>query len=178
MKRLIMCEGPNELGIMRILLDNDKLIFGEDDLIGLEPYHARQIVSNGQVRTQLNMYPGNDVIVMRVGDVQNETLKIPDDYKEKIIKVEKYCTKPELEMLLIISEGLVAEFDKTKSSVSPKEFAKQRIRCGRKKYDNSTQFYVDYYGSEPDALVDAIKEYKRIKGTHKKDELYLADLLK
>ena len=72
MKRLIMCEGPNELGIMRILLDNDKLIFGEDDLIGLEPYHARQIVSNGQVRTQLNMYPGNDVIVMRVGDVQNE----------------------------------------------------------------------------------------------------------
>ena len=55
MKRLIMCEGPNELGVMRILLENDKLIFGEDDLIGLEPYHARQIISNGQVRTQLNM---------------------------------------------------------------------------------------------------------------------------
>lgn len=96
MKRLIMCEGPNELGIMRILLRYDKLIFGEDDLIGLEPYHARQITSSGQVRTQLNMYPGNDVLVMRVGDVQNETLKIPIDYKEKIFKVEKYCTKPEL----------------------------------------------------------------------------------
>lgn len=178
MKRLIMCEGPNELGIMRILLENDKLIFGEDDLIGLEPYHARQITSNGQVRTQLNMYPGNDVLVMRIGDVQNETLKIPEDYKEKIIKVEKYCTKPELEMLLIISEGLVAEFEKTKSNVTPKEFAKQHIRCGRKKYDNSTQFYNDYYGLNPDALVEAIKEYKRIKGAHKKDELYLADLLK
>ena len=178
MKRLIMCEGPNELGIMRILLENDKLILGEDDLIGLEPYHARQITSNGQVRTQLNMYPGNDVLVMRIGDVQNETLKIPEDYKEKIIKVEKYCTKPELEMLLIISEGLVAEFEKTKSNVTPKEFAKQHIRCGRKKYDNSTQFYNDYYGLNPDALVEAIKEYKRIKGAHKKDELYLADLLK
>lgn len=178
MKRLIMCEGPNELGIMRILLENDKLIFGEDDLIGLEPYHARQITSNGQVRTQLNMYPGNDVLVMRIGDVQNETLKIPEDYKEKIIKVEKYCTKPELEMLLIISEGLVAEFEKTKSNVTPKEFAKQHIRCGRKKYDNSTQFYNDYYGLNLDALVEAIKEYKRIKGAHKKDELYLADLLK
>ena len=59
MKRLIMCEGPNELGVMRILLRYDKLIFGEDDLIGLEPYHARQITSSGQVRTQLNMYPGN-----------------------------------------------------------------------------------------------------------------------
>lgn len=30
----------------------------------------------------------------------------------------------------------------------------------------------------PNALVHAIKEYKRIKGTHKKGELYLADLLK
>ena len=178
MKRLIMCEGPNELGIMRILLKNDKLIFGEDDLIGLEPYHARQIKSSGQVRMQLNMYPGKDVLAMRVGDVQNETLKIPDDYKNKIFKVEKYCTKPELEMLLIISENLVAEFEKTKSSVSPKKFAKQHIRCGRKKYDNSTRFYEEYYGSDPDALVNAIREYKRIKGAHKKDELYLADLLK
>ena len=33
MKRLIMCEGPNELEIMRILLRHDKLIFGEDDLM-------------------------------------------------------------------------------------------------------------------------------------------------
>lgn len=178
MKRLIMCEGPNELGIMRILLENDKLIFGEDDLIGLEPYHARQIVSNGQVKTQLNMYPGNDVMVMRIGDVLNETLKIPNDYKYKIAKTEKYCTKPELEMLLIISEGLVAEFEKNKSSVTPKEFAKQYIKCGRKKYNNSTQFFMDYYGSNPDALVDAIKEYKKIRKAHKKDELYLADLLK
>lgn len=178
MKRLIMCEGPNELEIMRILLENDKLLFGEDDLIGLEPYHARQIASSGQVKTQLNMYPGNDVLVMRIGDVQNETLRIPEDYKEKIIKVEKYCTKPELEILLIISEGLVAEFEKTKSSVSPKRFAKQNVSCGRRKYDNSSQFYSDYYGVNPDALVESIREYKRIKGTHKKDELYLADLLK
>ena len=178
MKRLIMCEGPNELVIMRILLENDKLLFGEDDLIGLEPYHARQIASSGQVKTQLNMYPGKDVLVMRIGDVQNEALKIPEDYKGKIIKVEKYCTKPELEMLLIISEGLVAEFEKTKSSVSPKRFAKQNVSCGRRKYDNSSQFYSDYYGVNPDALVEAIREYKRIKGTHKKDELYLADLLK
>lgn len=37
MKRLIMCEGPNELMIMKILLENDALIFTEDDLIGLTP---------------------------------------------------------------------------------------------------------------------------------------------
>ena len=58
-----MCEGPNELEIMRILLENDKLIFGEDDLMGLEPYHARQITRSSQVKTQLNLYPDNDVLV-------------------------------------------------------------------------------------------------------------------
>ena len=131
MKRLIMCEGPNELEIMRILLEYDKLIFGEDELIGLTPYHARQIASSAQVRTELNMYPGNDVFIMRVGDVQNENFKIPEDYSKKISDTKKYCTKPELEMLLIISEGLVAEYEKTKSSIKPKNFAKDHIKLGK-----------------------------------------------
>lgn len=178
MKRLVMCEGPNELAIIRILLEQNKLIFGEDDLIGLTPFHARQIKSNAQVRTELNMYPGNDVIVMRIGDALNEKLTIPGDYREKIRSVEKYCTKPELEMLLIISEGLTSEFEKTKSTETPKEFAKKHIKLGRKYYDNSTKFYENYYSGNVDVLVGAIREYKRIKGAHKKDELYLADLLK
>ena len=177
MKRLIMCEGPNELEIMNILLLHDKLVFGERDLLGLTPYYARQIAGNSQVKTELNMYPGNDVVVMRVGDVQNEELKIPEDYRQKIIKTEKYCTKPELEMLFIIAEGMVPQYEKVKSKISPKEFAKQNIKFGRKRYDNSTKFYTDYFGDRPDVLVDAIREYKRIK-THKKGELYLADLLK
>ena len=61
MKRLIMCEGPNELEIMRILLANDKLIF--------------------------------------------------------------------------------KEFEKTKSTVSPKDFAKKHIKIGKWQYDNGSSFY-------------------------------------
>ena len=59
MKRLIMCEGSNELEIMKILLENDALIFTEDDLLGLTPYYATetghtamgdsQYQTNGQV---------------------------------------------------------------------------------------------------------------------------------
>ena len=33
MKYLLMCEGPNELEIIRILLEHDKLIFRSDDLL-------------------------------------------------------------------------------------------------------------------------------------------------
>lgn len=51
MKRLTICEGLNELAIMRILIAQYKLVFGEDELIGLTPFHARQIKTNAQVRT-------------------------------------------------------------------------------------------------------------------------------
>ena len=50
MKYLIMCEGPNELEIIRMLLEHDKLIFTEDDLLNLVPYHARQVRNNAAVR--------------------------------------------------------------------------------------------------------------------------------
>ena len=129
MKILIMCEGANEKEIMDILLENDCLIFTEDDLIGLTPYHARQIKTSAQVRMELNIYPGK-VKILRVGDKQSDILKIPAEYKDKIISVEKYCTKPELEMLLIIAEGLVSEYEKVKSGVILK-VAKTKTRNPR-----------------------------------------------
>lgn len=106
MKLLIMCEGPNELKIINILLENQKLKFTSDDLLGLVPYHARQIKSSAAVKAALNLYP-DEVHVLRIGDGQNEKLEIPSAYKDKITLVEKYCTKPELEMQLIFSLILI-----------------------------------------------------------------------
>ena len=150
MKLLIMCEGPNELKIINILLENQKLKFSSDDLLGLVPYHARQIKSSAAVKAALNLYP-DEVHVLRIGDGQNEKLEIPSAYKDKITLVEKYCTKPELEMLLIISEDLAAEYEKVKSNTKPKTFAKANIRYGRR-YDNSTAFYEEYFGPDCEKL--------------------------
>lgn len=177
MKYLIMCEGPNEREIINILLENDCLKISESDLLGLTPYHARQIKSSALVRTELNIYPG-EVTVIRVGDKQSDKLTIPADYKEKIVSVEKYCTKPELEMLLIIAEGLVNKYEKVKSKIKPKDFAKQNIVFNKKSYDNSTSFYREYFGSRPDLLVECIIKYHSHNGSHDKDEHYLDELLK
>ena len=117
-KLLIMCEGPNEKEIIKILLENDLLKFTEDDLLGLTPYHARQIKSSGQVKTELNIYPGQ-VRILRIGDKQSDKLVIPSEYKDKILSVDKYCTKPELEMLFILAENLEQDFGKLKSSMKP-----------------------------------------------------------
>lgn len=97
---------------------------------------------------------------MRIGDKLSDQLTIPKEYKGKIKDVKKYCTKPELEMLLIISEGLNADFEKEKSKKSPKIFSKEHIVYHRTRYDNSTDFYRNYYGDRIDLLVDAIKRYK------------------
>ena len=172
-KILVMCEGPNELAVFNVLLDNSMLGFSRLDLLGLTAYHARQIRLSKQVQLALNMFPGR-VLVIRVGDKLNEALPIPTVYREKIIGVYKCCTKPELEMLLIIAEDLRHEYEK--SGMTPKQFAKAHIKLGRRKYDNSTQFYVDYFSPAPKKLQTAIVEYKRIK-RHAGDELFLADLM-
>ena len=177
MKYLIMCEGPNELAIIDILLENDLLSLKEDDLLGLRAYHARQISTSTAVKLDLNIYPDNDVCNLRIGDTLTDKLSIPADYSKKIVEVKKYCTKPELEMLLIIAEGLLKEYNKNKSTIQPKEFAKTEISYNGKKYDNSSDFYKKYFGDRTDLLVKSIKEYKRLK-RHRKGELFLADLLK
>lgn len=146
-------------------------------MLNLVPYHARQIGNNAAVKTALNLYHG-DVEVLRIGDKLNDELKIPREYKGKITDIKKYCTKPELEMLLIISENIDLEFEKVKSKTSPKTFSKENVVYNRVRYDNSTAFYRDYCGERIDLLVDTIKRYKQLKGKHQKDELYLADLLK
>ena len=89
MKLLIMCEGPNELEVIRILLENDKLKCSADDLLNLVPYHARQITSSTVVQTAMKLYPG-EVKVLRIGDTLKDELKIPKDYKDRIVEVEKY----------------------------------------------------------------------------------------
>ena len=43
---------------------------------------------------------------------------------------------------------------------------------------NSTSFYEEYYGLHCDELVNAIQEYRKHNGAHKKDEHYLAELLR
>ena len=52
-KLLIMCEGPNELEVVKMLLEHGNFYFSSDDLLNLVPYHARQISNNAAVKTAL-----------------------------------------------------------------------------------------------------------------------------
>ena len=176
MKILIMCEGPNELKIVNLLLDNGKLKFTRDDLLYMRPFHARQLTSP-QLKPALDAYHG-EIAIYRIGDKMTDSLKIPKELLLSIKSQAKFCTKPELEMLLIIAENKVSEFEKVKAKKKPKDFCKQNVVYNRKKYDNSTAFYEYYFQDRIDLLTSAIAEYHRTHGKHKSDEGYLFDLLK
>lgn len=172
-----MCEGQNEAVILNLLLDANVLNFTRDDLIGRRPYPVRQL-TNPVIKSELkhNFLP---VKVYRVGDKQKDKLIIPKDLKNIVSSKEiyKYCTKPELEMLLILNEGLEKEYEKVKSSESPKVFAMKNVSLNGKNYDQSSNFIEAYY-SNINYLINSIKKYKTYKKHHNKDELYLADLIK
>jgi len=176
MKYLVMCEGTNEETIINLLLDHNKLKIQREDLIGFRPYNIRQL-KNPVIKTELKHY-GKSVIIYRIGDKQKDNLVIPKDLKQIVTKenIFKYCTKPELEILLIINEKLINDFQRSK--LTPKNYAKEFIKYHGKNYDQSNEFLKEYYGNQNiENLCINLKEYKRIK-KHEKEELYVADLLK
>ena len=179
MRILLMCEGQNEEVLLNLLLDANALCFTRDDLISRRPYPIRQL-NNPTIKSELKHY-GLPVKIYRIGDKQNDKLSIPKDLRSIVSNKEiyKYCTKPELEMLLILNEGLEKKYEKEKSSQSPKTFAKKNIKYNGKRYDQSSDFFKDYYnGNNINNLINNIKKYKTYKRHHSKDELYLADILK
>ena len=175
MKILVMCEGPNELKVINLLLDANKLCFTQQDLLDLRPFHARQLTSP-QLKPALDAYHG-ELVIYRIGDKMSDKLKIPKEYGN-IVHVQKFCTLPELEMLLIIAEGLFDEYKKVKSTQSPKEFCKRNITFNRQRYNNSTVFYENYFSGRIDLLVNAIKQYRHLHHTHTGEEGYLSDLIR
>lgn len=177
MSYLLMCEGPNEETIINILLDNEKLKINRDELIGLRPYNLRQL-NNPYIVSELKRY-NKPVIIYRIGDTQKDKIAIPREIRHIVSqdRIYKFCTKPELEMILIINENLLDEYRKVQSKVRPKAFAKENIRLNGKRYNNSSEFYQEYYsGSNVESLVENLKSYKRNKN-HNSGEGYLADLL-
>lgn len=157
MKYLILCEGNNEELLINMLLDAGKLKIKRDDLIELKPFNARQI-TNPTIRSYLKTY-NKPVVVLRVGDTQKDKLVVPNDLKDIVKKenIYKYCTLPELEILLIIDEGMYNEYLKSKES--PKVFAKRNIVYNRVRYNQSNEFLEEYYGGKRLKLfIDNLKQ--------------------
>lgn len=179
MQYLLMCEGQNEKAIIELLIDSNKLIIKRKDLLNREVFFSRQIKNTPNLRIALRTYNNPNIEIWRIGDKQTDKLEIPKEF-ENIIdksKIYRFCTKPELEILLIINKDLIKEYNKVKSKTSAKDFAKINIKFNGVKYDASTKFWNNYYSNNTNSLIKDICEYKKI---HKnlKNERYLIEIIK
>ena len=112
----------------------------------------------------------NQISVIRILDSRREEFRLSKAYEKKV-DVINVITAPEIEMLIIHSEGAYERFKR--SGKKPSEFCKADLRMHNvKSYD----FVKDYFRN-PQTLVNAIKEYRRTANIPK-SEYSLSDLLK
>ena len=163
---ILSCEGKSEVILINHLIDRNLLIFTKRDILDHRPINFRQPKS---VMPLINALPfDEELIFYRIGDTQTDEFDLSplQDRKNKT-KVIKICTTPEIEILIIINEGLYKEYLKEKSKYGPKQFVKIHLPL----YSN----FGDYIESHD--IVPAIHEYKKLKGKQQ-EEMCLADLLK
>ena len=159
---VLACEGNSEVYLLRSLIEKGMIVF--DSQIFMDgPIYARQIQRYKALL--LTVPTTEEIIVYRIGDTLTDELDLRG-FEARSITVKKICTKPEIELLIIIQEGLLNAFEKSKSFIRPKEF----IKMHRPKID------IKDYFNEHD-MSESIRKYKQIK-KHSKGLGYLADLLK
>lgn len=171
----IILEGASEEAIMDILLDNDCLSFTRNDLLERTLFHERS-ASSFEDRHLKYSFGDEKVTICRILDSRKEKFKISKQYENKVNAICQIITAPEIEILIIISEGAYEDFISKwhVGNRKPSEYCKTRLKLRDvKKYD----FIINYF-SDPKKLVDAIRAYKKLHAPRSKDEMSLYDLLK
>ena len=167
----IVCEGPSERRLMERLIAMDSLCFEKCQIIGDRPYVRKEIrLALPQIHA---LPPTDEVTILRVGDTLTDAFN-PKEYdlgfrfSQGRLAIRKACTKPEIEILAILSCDKVHEF--MKSGMKPKGFLRGIIKKPK-------DFYDFLEGISEEDLIGCIKKYKLWKGRSQKEDC-LADYLK
>lgn len=164
-----ICEGGAETAIMDILLNNDLLIFNREQMIE-ESVLPRTSVQKFEQR-YLRMAYDQKIIILRVIDSRREEFKLSKAYRCQV-EVINVITAPEIEMLIITSMRKYDDF--CRSGVNkPSDYCKNNLGIKNVK----SYAFISKYFSNPDFLVESIKEYHRLH-KQKPKEASLYDLIK
>lgn len=171
----ILCEGAAEQAILEILLENDVLTIKKESLFEEKVFRERSAENffKKYMRVDLN----EKVTIYRILDSKNENFKIKNKIKKDFqgkYEVVDIVTSPEIEMLVIISEGRFTDYLKVKSKIKPSEYCKQSLNLRRVK----EYHFIREYFSDVNHLISVITEYHSLMKVNKdKFPLTLYDLL-
>ena len=168
---VVLCEGRSEKLLIERLLDDDSLSFDRSQIISGEPVIRNKIkLILPQVHT---IPPDEQIIILRVGDTLNDAF-LPQKYElsyrlsKGTLSIDKACTKPEIEILIIIANNKLKEYKK--ADLKPKGFVKGKIKESKK--------FIDFLDSlSKDELIQVLLEYRSLKGKSQKEKC-VADFLK
>ncbi len=118
-----ICEGGAEQTVMEMLLDNDRLIFSYDDLLEGELLRCRSAKKFEEQHLRKGFT--DKITVLRVLDSRREKFNLSKAYVNKI-DVINVITAPEIEMLVIFTEGKYDEYKK--SGKKPSIYCKEDLK--------------------------------------------------
>ena len=122
---ICICEGAAEETIMNLLLDHDCLCFTRDNLVGHSITRKRK--ASVIEREYLQRGYTKPVVILRILDSRSENFRLRPVYQERY-PVYNIYTRPEIETLLIISEGAYDKYIRSKkSSLKPSLYCKEGI---------------------------------------------------
>ena len=99
----LLAERSAEQAILDVLLDHHALKFSRVDLLQEEVLRVRS--ARSFTKQYLNKALPGQLLVYRVLDSRKENFNLPKVYQKKIMTVENFYTRPEIEILRIIYHG-------------------------------------------------------------------------
>jgi len=166
-----ICEGTAERAVIEILLENNLLSFRKEDLLE-ERVFSRTNARKFCLEHLNRNFNGNEIRIVRILDKKDEGFPIPKVYEKKISQNEVFCTRPEIEMLIIHSLGKYSDYIKHKTVIKPSEYCKGSLKISNvKSYD----FWKEHFKNVNDLIV-ALRQYKS-KHKFEQGENCILDLL-
>lgn len=151
------CEGVAEETILNLLLDNEKLCFKREDLVdkSVTRYRTADVIA----KEFLNREYEREIVVLRIIDRAKDVFKFPRVYTvRRKIGIFDIVTKPEIEILHIISEGLLQKYEHEKKhdrNLKPSSFCKAFFGADVK----TISFIENLYSDDINKLIKTIKYY-------------------
>ena len=166
---ICICEGAAEEAIMNALLDADQLIFSREQLVDEKITRLRKAK---EIQTT---FLGRDyekpLDIVRILDSETDRFRLGKLYVDRF-QVYNVYTKPEIEMLLILSEKKYDAY--RRAHKKPSQYCVEDLLPGE---NVKGKTFLQKYFQDTTRLRGAIEEYRRV-GTRPPGELILCDLLK
>ena len=172
-----MVEGAAEKAVFDTLLDRELLTISRVEILGEKVNKCRTIKKGGLIHNEiLSLNKNEEITIIRVLDKNTIFGKLPQNIAKRPIQIKLVLTKQEIEILHIISDGMLDRFLQNHSGIKPSEY----LSNYNKQYNKSEEYWTSFLSTlNNDKLLEVLKTYeKKRKHTHSNNELSFYDLIK